>query len=288
MRGQVFTCSIRIHATSKDLTPTVFSHMLVFAGITPHSPLLLDSISKDQAKHVSRTKEAMNELSDELYAVFPDTIVHICQHPTMYDNSFSINVSDPYQFDLRTFGELGDEPKRHPDIMTIDHLQRDLRKKRLPLTLSSDNTLDYSSAVPLHFLCDKLPNVKLIPITYCSLDEKAHFQFGQGLKDVLFESNKRIAVIASGDLSHALNSDSPAGFSPAGAEFDARFSQIITQKNTAGLLGMEPEILENAHQTIYKPAVILFGLLEHIGVYPQILSYEAPFGVGYLVANMAI
>lgn len=262
--------------------------MLVFSALTPHSPLLLESISKDQAKHLNSTIEAMKELADDLYAVHPDTILIISQHPTMYDTSFSINLSDPYEFDLRTFGDLGFEKKLQPEIMMIDRLQRDLRHKKQPITLTTDDALDYSTAIPLHFLTAKLPNVKLIPITYSKLGPKAHFQFGQSLKDVIFESNQRVAVIASGDLSHALNSDAPAGYTKEGEEFDKKIQEIITQKNTVGLVNFDSDVIENAHQTIYNPLLILFGLLEHISVTPQIMSYEAPFGVGYLVTNFVL
>ncbi len=259
--------------------------MLVFAAITPHSPLLLESISKDQAKHLESTMFAMKELADDLYATHPDTILLISQHPTMYDASFSINLSDPYEFDLRTFGEFGFEKKIRPEIMLIDRLQRYLRKKNIPITLTTDEALDYSAAVPLHFLTEELPKIKLVPITYSKLEPKTHFQFGQALKDVIFESNQRIAIIASGDLSHALTSEAPAGFFKEGEEFDKKIQEIIIQKNTVGLVNLDEELVEKAHQTIYNPLLILFGLLEKISTSPQIISYEAPFGVGYLVTN---
>ena len=262
--------------------------MLVFAAITPHSPLLLESISRNQVKRLERTREAMFELERELYAVFPDTIVLLCEHPTMYESSFSLNISDPYHFDLRTFGDFSAPTALRPDMETIDRLQRDLRKKKQPFTLSSDNALDYSSAVPLHFLTANLKTIKLIPITYTNLDAKSHFQFGQALKDILFNSNKRIAVIVSGDMSQALESESPAGFHPDGAEFDIKFQELIVQKNTAGLLKMNETLLSNARQSIYKPTLILFGLLENSALSPEILSYEAPFGVGCLVANLNV
>ena len=262
--------------------------MLVFAGLTPHSPLLLESISKDQAKHLESTTTAMKELADDLYAAHPDTILLISQHPTMYDASFSINLSDPYEFDLRTFGELGFDKKLRPEIMLVEHLQRYLRKENIPITLTTDEALDYSAAVPLHFLTERLPKVKLIPITYSKLGPKAHFQFGQALKDVIFESNERIAIIASGDLSHALTSEAPAGYFKEGEEFDKKIQELIIQKNTVGLVNLNDNLVENAHQTIYNPLLILFGLLERISVNPQILSYEAPFGVGYLVTNFVL
>jgi MEMO1 family protein len=262
--------------------------MLVFAGVTPHSPLLLESINKDQLKKVQKTRNAMKELSEELYATFPDTIILISEHPTSFEKAFSISVSDPYTFDLTEFGDLGFNRTYKPDIMLLDRMQRSLREAKQSLTLSSDNALNFASAVPLSLLTEKLPNVQLLPVTFSDLSPKEHFQFGQSLKDSIMASNKRIAVIASGDLSHALTSNSPAGFTKEGAEFDEKLKELITQKNTAGLVSLDELMISNAHETLYRQLLILFGVLERVSVAPHVLSYESPFGVGYLVANLVL
>lgn len=262
--------------------------MLVFAAITPHSPLLLESINKDQLKKVEQTSTAMQELADELYATFPDTIVLISEHPTSFEKAFSISVSDPYKFDLKEFGDLGFDRTYRPDIMLLDRMQRSLRSVKQPLTLSSEEALNFASAVPLALLTEKLPNVQLLPITFSDLSQKEHFQFGQALKDSIMESNKRIAVIASGDMSHSLTSDSPAGFTKQGTEFDSKLQELITQKNTAGLVSLDLELVKNSNETVYRQLLILFGILERVSVAPHVLSYESPFGVGYLVANLVL
>ena len=260
--------------------------MIVFSAITPHSPLLLDSINKDHLERVAKTRKAMNELAEEFYASHPDVIVLISEHPTGFTNSFSINVADPFTFDLSEFGDLGFEKTFKPDLMLIDRLQRSLRKNDQPITLTTDESLHYASAVPLQLLTDNLKSIPLIPITYSDLSPKEHFQFGQALKDVFSDTNKRIAIIVSGDMSHALHKDAPSGFHEAGKEFDEIIQAIITTKNTAGLLNLDPELIKNAHQTIYLPLCILFGLIDHVATTSQLLSYESPFHVGYLVANV--
>lgn len=262
--------------------------MLVFAAFTPNSPLLLESIGKEQTGKLSQTREAMQDLADELYASHPDTILLISEHPTSHADAFSINLADPFSFDLAEFGDLGFTQTFHPRIMLIDRLQRSLRSEGLPITLTSDENLHYASAVPLSLLTQQLPDVKLVPITYCDLDAKTHFQFGQALKDRVMTSKHRIAVIATGDMSAALTSDSPAGFHKAGKKFDDKIQELISTKNTAALLSMDEELVTNAHQKCYRPLLMQFGLLERISVTPTILSYEAPFGVGQLVANFTL
>lgn len=262
--------------------------MIVFCGITPHSPLLLDSVNKDKLQFVEKTREALKELSEELYASHPDVILLISEHPTSFSEAFSINVSDPYTFNLEDFGDLGFERTFRPDLALIDRLQRSLRKGETPVTLTTDTALHYASAVPLHFLAEKLPDTKLVPVTYSDASPKKHYQFGQAMKDIVSLSDKRIAIIVSADMSHALSEESPAGYHTAGAAFDESIMDLITTKNTAGILSLNDELIQESHQTIYLPLLVLLGLMEKIPTNTQILSYEAPFGVGYLVANLQI
>ena len=99
-------------------------------------------------------------------------------------------------------------------------MQRYIRSQDIPLSLNSRENLDHSISVPLVLLTENLPSIPIIPISYSGLDAKNHFEFGRALRDVLSSTNKRIAIIASGDLSHALSSDAPAGFKKEGQQYD--------------------------------------------------------------------
>ena len=66
--------------------------MLVFAGFTPSSPLLLPAINEAKMSEVQDTRAAFEELAEELYAVHPDTIIIFSEAKTMYSDAFSVNV----------------------------------------------------------------------------------------------------------------------------------------------------------------------------------------------------
>lgn len=261
--------------------------MLVFSAFVPNSPLLLPSIHKESASKIQKTSDALDALADELYATHPETIVLISEHPTIYKKCFSINVADPFTFDLSDFGDLGFKMTFHPNIRLIDKLQRSLRTMGLSCTLTSDEALHYASAVPLARLAQKL-NVQLVPICYNEKSPKEHFQFGQAIKDEIINSKKRIAVIAAGDMSHALSSSAPAGFTKEGEQFDAAVQELLSQKNTSGLISMDEHVVQQAHERSYRPLLILMGLLDRISYKPDILSYEAPLGVGYLTVEFKL
>jgi aromatic ring-opening dioxygenase LigB subunit len=262
--------------------------MIVFSAFTPHSPLLLPSIGKENVDQLSQTQEAMEYLAEELYASMPDTIVVISAHTDRHDDAFSINLHDPYGIDLTEFGDYSDDHTFRPNAKLIDRLQRHARKQDMALTLNSNEALDYGTAVPLLLLTEKLPNINVVPISYSDLDAKTHVEFGRVLKDVLMQADERIAVIASGDLSHCLSSEAPVEYNPLGETFDDTVKEAIKDVATSKLLTMEEETIESASECAYEPLLILFGVLDRMNVESRILSYEAPFGVGYLVARFSM
>ncbi|MEK7665564.1 MAG: AmmeMemoRadiSam system protein B [Patescibacteria group bacterium] len=262
--------------------------MLVFAALTPHSPLLLPSINRERLKEVTATREAMKQLAEELYAVRPDTLVILSSHVTMHEDTFSINLHDPYNINLNEFGDLSEYRTFHPDLGLIDHLQRTMRQKAIPTTLNTDETLHYSTSVPLLLLTEYLPNVVIVPISYAGLSPKEHFTAGEILKEAIADSTRRIAIIASGDQSHAITSDSPAGFAKEGLQYDMQVQEFIKNNNPAGLLQMKPKLVQKARECSYRSLLMLLGVLDKTNYWTKIHSYEAPFGVGYLVAHFEI
>ncbi len=259
--------------------------MIVFAGVTPHSPLLLPQINPEGMHAVLQTVDAMREFALELYAAKPDTILLLSEHPYLYSDSFSINLHAPIRFDLSEFGVLDYPLVFPPDTLLADRTQRSLRQEEIRLTMTSD-ILHYASAVPLSYIAEVLPDVQILPITYSELDEKEHFIFGQALQEAIFHSNRRVAIIASGDLSHRVKKESPSGFHESGPLFDTRMQEILIERSSAGLLSLDPELRKTAEDHCYRQWLMLFGALDGVATSTSILSYEAPVGVGYLVATL--
>lgn len=259
--------------------------MIVFAAFTPHSPLLLPTIGKAHAEKTAPIRRAFQRLAEDLYAARPDTIVVISGHGSREPRAFSINLHDHYRTDLREFGDLTTSNEYQPDLGLIDAIQRGTRRTKIPFTLFSDPALDYGTSVPLLLLAERLPDVRIVPVSYCDLDAKTHFEFGRTLRDLIERSNRRVAVIASGDLSHALGSDAPAGFHIEGLAFDETVRDVVTSCAASKLLKMKPREIKAAAECGFRPLVTLLGLLDGRCVESEELAYESPFGVGYLVAQ---
>jgi aromatic ring-opening dioxygenase LigB subunit len=258
--------------------------MLIFSAITPHTPLLIPSIGKENLKSLEKTQKALERLTDELFLARPETIIVFSSHSGQHHDAFSVNLHDEYTIDFKEFGNLSINQELSPDLELIAQIQRRMRKELIPFTLDSFASLDFGTGVPLYYLSRDL-DAKIIPATYSGLDNREHLRFGSALKEVIDASNKRIAVVASGDLSHCLTTQAPLGFHPEGEQYDHAVLEAVKNLSTSALLNLESKIISASGQCLYEQILILFGVLEKKNVRPEILSYEAPFGVGYLVAQ---
>ncbi len=259
--------------------------MLVFSAITPHPPILIPTIGKKNLEKITKTKEAMEQLAEELYALQPDTIVVISPHGLVQTDTFTIQISEKYYGEFQNFGDLETKFEFEPDISFINKIKIRAELKNLPVQLVNESFIDHGTLVPLYYLAQNLPNVKIVPIAYSMLNYQDHFEFGKYLKKVIGRSNKRIALIASGDLSHCLSKDAPAKYCPKGEVFDKQVIDMLQNKKCGGLMMMDKELAEEAKECGLRSILTLAGVIDEMNCEPQLLSYEAPFGVGYLVMN---
>lgn len=248
----------------------------------------MPSVNPEHVNEAEKTRTALAELAEELFATHPDTIVLFCDHPTAPKDTFAINVSDPYHAGLKEFGDLGYEKTYRPDFMLADAIQRGLRKEGSSVVLITEKDLPFTATVPLAFLTEHIPNVRILPIAPCNGSAKEHFDFGASLREHLMSSTKRIAVIATGDGSHTRNESAPGGLHPEGEQLDTLLATLVAQKNTAGMLQVDPALLTAAQDASYRQIVMLFGALESMPGESAVLAQEAPFGVGELTSEIKL
>ena len=257
--------------------------MIVSGAILPHSPILIPSIGKDKCHALDSTRLAYRYVEERLYALGIETLVIISPHASCYPNAFSANMAETYTGTLKMFGDHQTNVRVPSNILLLDRIQSVLRERSdIPFTLTSNEELDYGITIPLLLLTEHLRDIDIVPLAPTLLDAQSHVEFGRALKEILHESSKRIAYIASADLSHKLNERSPAGTSVEGPAFDATIRSKIKTMNLNALLALDPEAVEEAGQCGYRPIMTLLGIFESMNVTPVELCYEAPFGVGYL------
>ena len=261
---------------------------LVFSCITAHTPLLMPTIGKEGLAVIEKTKAAMQQLEQELYVAQPETLIVITPHGDALPDAVSINLNTKYVTNFEEFGDLVTKLEWKSEIMLIDRFREDFKEKHLPLVLGSAEYLDYGSAIPLYYLTQHLPNVRVVPLITSQLDMKSHYNFGKELKDEIMSSTKRVAVIASADLSHRVAENSPEGLSPKGVAFDEKIVSLISKPHPIEILDIDDAWATEAQACGAKVLATLCGMMDDIRHEPKVLSYEKPFGVGYLVARQKI
>jgi aromatic ring-opening dioxygenase LigB subunit len=190
---------------------------------------------------------------------------------------------------LPTVGSPTDRRKVAQTIKALESLAPQLAKVKPDLIIISSPHADWGFEVPLFFLN---PEHKPYPIKAILTDfesPQVHFQRGKEIIKNL-PKNKKVAWIASGDMSHRLKEDGPYGFHPSGPQFDQEFIKLLKSKDIQAILNLNPRFLEEAGECGLRSFSMLLGALEadKTNWQPAVLSYEGPFGVGYLVANFKI
>ena len=229
----------------------------------------------------------MEKLEQDLYSAKPDLIIIISPHGELNPAAFTVNLCREFEANFEIFGDFATKLKFPGDMVTFTTAKETISAKS-PINIISQPNLDHGCSVPLFFLARHLPQTPIVPIYFSMLDSQAHFEFGRALKDLILNSDKRIAVIASGDLSHCLAENSPAKCHPDGQAFDEKIINLIVSCDLLSLVNLDPKLADNAQECGLRSILILAGILNDISCKPEVLSYEAPFGIGYMVAEVIL
>ena len=146
--------------------------------------------------------------------------------------------------------------------------------------------MNHGTLVPGILHAPKWSNIPLVHITMGMLPKEELYMFGSILQSAILDSPYKVVVLASGDLSHRLTPGAPAGFNPKGKEFDLKLKKILETGDVNSLLEISEDMLEQAGECGYRPLVMLLGCLDGYELKTKVLSYEGPFGVGYMVASI--
>jgi AmmeMemoRadiSam system protein A len=127
-------------------------------------------------------------------------------------------------------------------------------------------------------------DVKLVVLSLSFLSNERHRRLGEVVAACAEELGRRVAFIASGDLSHRLTPEAPAGFSPHGAELDAAIVDAVRHGALNALGGLDAALVEAGGECGLRSIITLGGFAGDDPIPTRVLAYEGPWGVGYLTA----
>ena len=191
---------------------------------------------------------------------------------------------------LPSVGSKEDRAQVKNTIESLEKLGKKLKETNPDSVIISAPHPDWGFNVPLFFLAK---DFKGEITTYLVGLEEPRFYFEKGkevYKSISQRSNsQKVVLIASGDMSHCLKEEGPYGFNPDGPKFDKALIDALKEKDIETILKLD-DLYPEAGECGLRSFCFLLGILEASGIswQPEILSYEGPFGVGYLVANFKL
>jgi len=185
---------------------------------------------------------------------------------------------------LSSVGSKEDRKVAQKTIASLEFLGQKLIEAKPQSIIISSPHEDWGFNVPLFFLA---PNFKGEIKRVLIGPEPPEFYFNEGKKNIGGLSS--VALIASGDMSHCLKEDGPYGFNPDGPKFDQAFIQALKKKDIETILKLD-EMYPEAAECGLRSFCFMLGILEgaKINWQADVLSYEGPWGVGYLVVNFKL
>ncbi|MHB1418826.1 MAG: AmmeMemoRadiSam system protein A [Bacillota bacterium] len=267
---------------------------LVFACLAPHPPIIVPEVGGRERLKASATVAAMEKLAQDLLATQPQVVIFITPHGTIFQDAIAMIKVPRMKGDLGSFGAPDVKFDYACDLELIDLIAQNSQKSGIPcVSIDSSmargyrvrTSLDHGMMVPLYFFQQAGLKAALVSIGMSLLPFEDLYQFGTILTEAINQRGLRAAVVASGDMSHRLTQDAPAGFHPLGEEFDARVREAVINNNVLSLIDMPSSLAESAGECGLRPLIMLMGALDGRTVDSRVYSYEGPFGVGYMVAE---
>lgn len=262
---------------------------LVLAGIVPHPPLLIPEIGRRELEKVKQTQQALQNLSRQIADASPDTVIIITPHGPLLKDTPVIMAGAELQGDFAPFNAPDVKVRASIDGELAGAIALAARARGIGVVFDNEagETLDHGVSVPLYYLQAAGTGRQCVALTFAFFSYHDLYRFGEAVQEALTSTGRRVAVVASGDLSHRLIPGAPAGYNPRGREFDELLVELFKDYRVAEILNMDEKLVSAAGECGLRSFAVLLGCLSGLSIESQVLSYEGPFGVGYLVALFA-
>lgn len=264
--------------------------MLLGTFIVPHPPLIIPEIGKGEENKIQKTIDSYHEVAKKIAALKPDTIILTTPHSIMYSDYFHISPGKSARGDLGRFGAGNVSFQTAYDEEFTEALEDLAERNGIEAgTLGEkDPSLDHGTMVPMHFINQYYIDYQFVRIGLSGLPILDHYRLGKCITNTAEKLNRKVVIVASGDLSHKLKEEGPYGFAKEGVQFDREIIEAMKTANFMSFMEFHPDFCEAAAECGLRSFVIMAGALDGKSVTSNFLSYEGTFGVGYALCGYQI
>lgn len=265
--------------------------------ILPHSPQLISFIGKGKEQYAQATLHAIEAICLDLADQKPDTTIVISPHGVTFSNSMYISGSK------KNCGELEYTRRYIPfsyrnDLDLVKEISEAAQKRKIPASPATakdlrkyglSDRLCFAVTVPLYFLRPHWNDFSLLTVGISNLGASEHFRFGAAIKEAIDQTDRRVAIIASGELSHhnkAVTEKAEGENSVVSSVFDVDLIRKFARNDLLGILDISQNSRNIAQDCGVDGFHVLLGTLGTHSMKCDLLSYEAPFGIGLMTARI--
>lgn len=257
---------------------------VVIAALMPHAPVLAPAVGGRRGNRAAASVNAMTEAARRIVKAKPETVVLISPHTPRRQGAFAIWAGERISGSLARFGAPAAAVDLPADKSLGAAIAEEAGSHGLNIWWLRDAELDHGATVPLWHLADagwRGPTV-LIGLNYPG--EPGLAELGEAIAGAARRRDRRVAVVASGDMSHRLQRGAPSGFHPRAKEFDHTFIECLRAGDYHQLLKFNSELQDLAAEDAVDSTLVAASAVHWNAAGHEVLSYEGPFGVGYGVA----
>jgi AmmeMemoRadiSam system protein B len=265
----------------------VKSSPLVFVGIAPHPPIMVSEVGGARVREVRASVEAMRDLTQRVKDCGAETVVLISPHAPLERDSFVAYGGTRLRGDFANFRAPQANVEAPLDEELLAAVEEAAAEENYRVVNLGARTLDHGTAVPLYFLLRNGWGGRIVALGYSFLPDEDHIRFGHCIRLAVERVGRPAAFVASGDLSHRLLPEAPAGFHPEAHRFDEEVVESIRLNEPGRIPRIDQELRRLAGECGYRSMLVALGAAAGSETDCAVMHYEAPFGVGYLVAQLS-
>ena len=260
---------------------------IIAAYMVPHPPMIIPQIGRGTEKQIQETIDAYRNVAREIASLKPETIIISSPHSVMYYDYFHISPGKNAAGDFSNF--------RARDVRFQETYDEELVTRICSLSDAEDfpagtlgerdRTLDHGTMIPLYFIRQFYSDFQLVRLGLSGLSLVDHYAFGRIIQKAVEDLDRRAVFVASGDLSHKLQSYGPYGYAKEGPQYDARVMDVCSRAAFGELLDFDESFCEKAAECGHRSFVIMAGALDGRAVEAMQLSHQDVTGVGYGICS---
>jgi AmmeMemoRadiSam system protein A/AmmeMemoRadiSam system protein B len=260
---------------------------ILAAFMVPHPPMIIPAVGRGSEKQVQETIDAYERVGQMIADLKPETIIITSPHTIMYSDYFHISPGRKAKGSFSNFGAPQVRFEESYDEALADQICAIASQQDFPAGFlgERDRNLDHGTMVPLWFIRKHYDGGKIIRVGLSGFPLTMHYQLGQMIAEAAEQLDRRVVFVASGDLSHKLQTYGPYGFAAEGPVYDDRIMDVCSRGAFGELFDFDETFCDKAAECGHRSFVIMAGTMDGRSVKAEQYSHQDVTGVGYGVCS---